>query len=470
MTIENGKGSGSLSGNDENPPTILYGEAGHPGVRLLEIARPEKMNAIGPREARGLASAIESFRSDPDARVLVITGTGSRAFCAGADLEAVRAMADETEGIEPLFAVEDPSRPESPDQGNIGPTRIHDLYKPVIAAVNGAAYAGGLEWACFAHLRIADRHASFGVTCRRWNIGLGDGGTQRLPRIVGMGRALDLILTGRVIGADEAEAIGLVNEVTPSGHCLERSLELAAGLAELPQEAMRTDLEAALTGFGMPLERGLEIERKCFEDLMAGAEPALGATRFVERRHPDLEPASPPLFGPGAAYAFAEEAQRGMEDRFGRPLIRHSAAVAELCVPLGDQEAMIAAYLHDAVEKGDASLEQLGSVFGPRIRQMVETLGQDGTIADRQARRDDHRSRVAASDPVTIAVYVNDRRDGIRTLTALVEQGRDPADFDALDRPATWRGDLAAISESGVGTDLLETMRSELERLETLLD
>jgi enoyl-CoA hydratase/carnithine racemase len=103
-----------------------------------------------------------------------------------------------------------------PAEGNIGPTRWTDIHKPIIAAVNGAAYAGGLEWACLANLRIADEHASFGVTCRRWNVGLGDGGTQRLPRLIGLSRAMDLIITGRVIGAREAERFGLVNEVTPA--------------------------------------------------------------------------------------------------------------------------------------------------------------------------------------------------------------------------------------------------------------
>ena len=470
MTFEDENRFPEHSGSGQESPTIVYGETELPGVRLLVIDRPEKMNAIGAREASGLQRAIETFRDDSAARVLVMTGAGSRAFCAGADLEAVRAMADDSATAEPLFTPTDRSRPESPAVGNIGPTRMADLYKPVIAAVNGAAYAGGLEWACFAHLRIADRHASFGVTCRRWNIGLGDGGTQRLPGIVGIGRALDLILTGRVIGADEAERIGLVNEVTPSGLCLERSLDLAGRLADLPQEALRTDLEATLRGFGSPLEEGLEIEKRCFEELLAGSGPTTGAGRFVERQHPDLEPGSPPLHRVGAAFAFAEEAQRGRTDRFGRALTTHSAAVAELCVPLGDEDALVAAYLHDAVEKGDAAFDQIEETFGARIRTMVETLGQDPAIPDRLARRDDHRSRVAASDPATIAVYVNDRRDGIRTLTALVENGRGPAEFDALDRPDAWRGDLAAVQNSGVPTELIQAMRAELDALESLLD
>jgi enoyl-CoA hydratase len=458
----------SSPGRVEGIDSIRYGAADHPGVRLLIIDRPAKMNAIGADEARGLEKAIEEFRLDPHARVLVITGAGGDAFCAGADLHAVAAMAGVEDG-RPLFVPEDPDRPQSPGVGNIGPTRIHDIYKPVIAAVNGVAYAGGLEWACFAHLRIADRHASFGVTCRRWNVGLGDGGTQRLPRIVGLGRALDLILTGRVIGAEEAERIGLVNEVTPSGCCLDRALEVAATLADLPQGALRTDLEATVRGSGLPLDHGLEIERECFDRLLVDPELVEGAGRFLRRDHPDRMPGAPSLHRPATAWAFARESHAGQTDRFGRSFVAHPAAVADLCGALGDEDAVVAAYLHDAVEKGSASLDDLGATFGPRVQKMVETLGQDGAIADRQARREDHRRRVAASDPTTIAVYVNDRRDGIRTLTRLVEAGHDPDEFDAAGRPADWRGDLAAVSNLGVQPELIEAMRTELENLEFLL-
>src|SRR5688500_17079398 len=171
--------------------------------------------------------------------------------------------------------------------GIIGPSRWTDIYKPVIAAVNGVAYAGGLEWACFADIRIADEHASFGVTGRRWNIGLGDGGTQRLPRILGMGRAMELIITGRVIDAHEAQRIGLVNEVTRRGGCVGRALELAAEIAALPQPAIRTDKVAAVRGFGAPLDEGLLIEARCFNKLLETPEIAEGIRRFVERDHPD---------------------------------------------------------------------------------------------------------------------------------------------------------------------------------------
>jgi enoyl-CoA hydratase len=271
---------------------ISYEERGH--VRLITIERPERMNAIGPVTSREMIDAWGRFRDDPEARVAVLTGAGEAAFCAGADLKAAAAGLGGENGEEPLVhwsAEEVAAHNRGERDGIIGPSRWTDIYKPIIAAVNGVAYAGGLEWACFADIRIADEHASFGVTCRRWNIGLGDGGTQRLPRIVGMGRAMELIITGRVIDAPEALRIGLVNEVTPSGGCVERALELAQTIAELPQPAIRTDTEAAVRGFGRPLDEGLRIEAQCFNKLLTSPEMAEGITRFVERDHPDRDPA-----------------------------------------------------------------------------------------------------------------------------------------------------------------------------------
>jgi enoyl-CoA hydratase len=273
---------------------IRYEEHGH--VRQITIDRPERMNAIGPVVSREMVDAFGRFRDDDDAYVAVLTGAGPDAFCAGADLKAAMAgfAPDSLPGEEPLIewtAEEAEAHARGERDGIIGPSRWTDIYKPVIAAVNGVAYAGGLEWACFADIRIADEHASFGVTCRRWNVGLGDGGTQRLPRIVGMGRAMELIVTGRVIDAREAERIGLVNEVTPSGRCVGRALELAQEIAALPQPAIRTDKEAAVRGSGTPLEEGLRIEAGCFNKLLATPEIAEGVRRFVERDHPDRDPA-----------------------------------------------------------------------------------------------------------------------------------------------------------------------------------
>lgn len=273
-----------------SPSEVRYEEHGH--VRLITIDRPQRMNAIGPVTSRQLIDAWGRFRDDDEAFVAVMTGAGTEAFCAGADLKAAAAAFTDA-GEEPLVEWT-PEEIAAHDRGErdgiIGPSRWTDIYKPVIAAVNGVAYAGGLEWACFADIRIADEHASFGVTCRRWNIGLGDGGTQRLPRIVGMGRAMELIISGRVIDAREAERIGLVNEVTPSGGCLERAMAMAAEIAALPQPAIRTDKEAAVRGYGQPLEQGLLIEARCFNRLLQTPEMAEGVRRFVERDHPDREP------------------------------------------------------------------------------------------------------------------------------------------------------------------------------------
>ena len=157
------------------------------------------------------------------------------------------------------------------------------------------AYAGGLEWACWTDMAIADEHASFGVTCRRWNIGLADGGTQRLPRIVGFRRAMELIITGRVIDAEEAHRIGLVNEVVPSGTCLTRAVELAQRIAQLPAPAMHSDKEAAVRGFGMPLDEGLRIEAQCFNRSIADAATLEGLRQFNERDHPDRAAGGDPL-------------------------------------------------------------------------------------------------------------------------------------------------------------------------------
>ena len=376
--------------------TVLYEEPSR-GVRLLTINRPEARNAIGPAESRALFEHLAQFRDDGDANVLVITGSGPEAFCAGADLKSVVAMFDPESATQPLFPGSDLDASPIPREGNIGPTRWTGIAKPVIAAINGAAYAGGLEWACLAHLRIADQHASFGVTCRRWNVGLGDGGTQRLPRLIGISRALDLIITGRVIGAPEAERIGLVNEVTPSGRCLERALELAATISALPQPALRTDLEATLSGFGRPLEEGLEIERGLFNTLLDQPEIRAGSRAFVERDHPDRVPGAPPLHLPGAAFAWAERAHRGQEGRHGvGRFIEHPSRVAAFVAEYGgDDEALAAAYLHDTLEKTETSPEEIETAFGTRVRELVVALSQDPEIEDRAERRADHRQRVA---------------------------------------------------------------------------
>jgi enoyl-CoA hydratase len=280
---------------DRSYEHLLYER--HGPVTVITINRPERMNAIGPQTHLELIDAWNAFRTDDDARVGVLTGAGDRAFCAGGDLKA--AFAGEL--FDPTDTAELAAHDRGERAGVLGPSRWTDIYKPTIAAVNGVAYAGGLEWACWTDMAVADERATFGVTCRRWNIGLADGGTQRLPRLIGFRRAMDLIITGRVIDSREALEMGLVNEVVPDGTCLERAIELATAVAALPQPAIHTDVEAARRGFGRPLEEGLRIEAECFNRGM-GAATVEGLRQFNERDHPDRRPGSDAVT-PGLARA-----------------------------------------------------------------------------------------------------------------------------------------------------------------------
>jgi enoyl-CoA hydratase len=229
---------------------------------VLTIDRPERRNAVDGATAEGLKAGYERFVADDGARVLVITGAGGVAFCAGADLKAI-----ETLGPRLL----DPGGP-------LGFTRLISP-KPTIAAVGGWCLAGGLELALWCDLRIAAAGSTFGLPERRWGVPLIDGGTQRLPRIVGQGRALDLILTGRMVETEEALAMGLVTEVVPEGEHLDRALAIAEGLARFPQETMLADRAASLASFGHPLEAGLAIEATAGPQTFAAA--VQGAGRFA---------------------------------------------------------------------------------------------------------------------------------------------------------------------------------------------
>jgi len=459
-----------LTGRDRVLPETVRLTTPSPGVRLLTLDRPARMNAIGPVEAQGLFSALASFRDDPEAAVLVITGSGNEAFCAGADLKAVASMFSPEPAEAPLFDPADLSAAPIPAEGNIGPTRWTGIHKPIIAAVNGAAYAGGLEWACFAHLRIADRHASFGVTCRRWNVGLGDGGTQRLPRLIGLGRALELIITGRVIGAAEAERIGLANEVTDSGGCVARALELAGQIAALPQPALRTDLEAAIRGFGRPLAEGLEIEAECFSHLLDEPELAEGTRRFLAREHPDREAGAPPLHLPGAAWAFAARAHAGQPGKYGRGrFLDHPARVAGITARHGgDDLAVTAAYLHDTLEHSDAGPDEISDRFGAGTTELVKLLSHDPSIEDRSDRCREHRERITGAGGRAGLVWVADRLDGINSLAEALESGDGPGAAATGFRIAGWKLDLEAARRCGITPDLVAATAAALDDLETL--
>jgi enoyl-CoA hydratase len=235
---------------------------------VLTIERPERRNAVDLETAQRLTDGFRRFESEADARVLIVTGAGEDAFCAGADLKAMAAAASsaDPEAIDATAA-----RPEGP----MGFTRL-SASKPTIAAISGWCLAGGLEIALWCDLRIGTETARLGFTERRFGVPLIDGGTQRLPRIVGLGRALELILTGRVVEAAEAHDWGLLNEVVPPGHHLERAHEIAAGLARFPQETMLSDRRAAIEGIGLPFAAGLALEAELGRDAvevgMRGAE------------------------------------------------------------------------------------------------------------------------------------------------------------------------------------------------------
>ena len=236
-------------------------------VCTITLNRPDKRNAVDGLVAAELREAFGRVEAEDALRVAVLTGAGGH-FCAGADLSAVG----------------DPARrneldPEGGGSGPMGPTRMA-LSKPLIAAVNGFAVAGGLELALLADLRVADEDAVFGVFCRRWGVPLIDGGTVRLPRIVGMGRALDMILTGRAVGAPEALAMGLVNRVTPPGGALAAAQQLARELAAFPQRCMLADRRSAYEQWGMPLAEALRREGSLGVPVVF-AEGQAGAARFA---------------------------------------------------------------------------------------------------------------------------------------------------------------------------------------------
>lgn len=232
-------------------------------VRILRLNRPEARNAIDSRTARALREAWLDFDRDPAARVGILTG-GDQVFCAGADLKDLDALAAEATG----------------DAGPLGFTRLA-VSKPTIAAVAGYCVAGGLEIACWCDLRIADVTAVFGCFERRFGVPLIDGGTQRLPRIVGLGRALDLILTGRPVHAGEALMMGLATQVVSQGEALSRAVELAHTLADFPPECLRNDRRAVYEGLGLPLDEGLKLEARLGAATLASGESAAGAKAFA---------------------------------------------------------------------------------------------------------------------------------------------------------------------------------------------
>lgn len=235
-------------------------------VVVITIDRPDARNAVNGPTADALEKAFRWFDDEEGLAVAILTGSGGT-FCAGADLKAI--------GTEQ----ENKARPSGP--GPMGPTRLR-LSKPVIAAVEGFAVAGGLELALWCDLRVAASDAVFGVFCRRWGVPLIDGGTVRLPRLIGHSRAMDMILTGRPVDAEEAFLIGLANRVVEPGRALEEAIALAKELSSMPQGCLRSDRLSAMSQWAMSEDAAMEYEfASGFEVLMSGESQA-GAQRFRE--------------------------------------------------------------------------------------------------------------------------------------------------------------------------------------------
>lgn len=234
-------------------------------IWTVVLRRPDRRNAVDRETAEALAEAFRAFDADEEARVGVLWGAEG-SFCAGADLKAM------AEG--------DPNRVNPEGDAPMGPSRMR-LDKPVVAAISGHAVAGGLELALWCDLRVVEEDAEFGVLCRRWGVPLIDGGTVRLPRMIGLSRALDLILTGRTVGAEEAEQMGLANRVVPTGQARERAAKLAEQIAHFPQTCLRNDRASAYEQADLSFEEALDNEFEHGLESLA-ADALEGVSRFVQ--------------------------------------------------------------------------------------------------------------------------------------------------------------------------------------------
>ncbi len=241
-------------------------------VTVVTINRPQARNAVDPQSAELLVQAFTDFEEDAEARVAILTGAGGT-FCAGADLKAV--------GSGDFGRVTEIDPPLDPLSGNgpMGPSYMR-LSKPTIAAVAGHAVAGGLELSIWCDLRVVEEDAIFGVYCRRWGVPLIDGGTVRLPRLIGHSHAMDMIITGRPVGADEAKVMGLANRVVATGTSLEESVKLAEQIARFPQACMRNDRRSACEQWGMDFDAAMANESLCGRRTLESGETVAGAQRF----------------------------------------------------------------------------------------------------------------------------------------------------------------------------------------------
>jgi enoyl-CoA hydratase len=240
-------------------------------VTILTLNRPEVHNCVDAETAAGIEAAVDAFAADDEAWVLVVTGAGGKAFCSGADLKSAASLL---------------TRPGWERSGPMGFARL-DPGKPTIAAVEGYCFAGGLELAAWCDFRVASENSEFGALNRRWGVPFVDGGTQRFPRIMGVGNALYLLETGARLPARRAYELGLVQEVVPPGQALTRALELAEAMTAYPQASIRADRAATLDSAAKALDDGLLHERGLVVPTLGDPEMALGLDRFRDHDRPE---------------------------------------------------------------------------------------------------------------------------------------------------------------------------------------
>jgi enoyl-CoA hydratase/carnithine racemase len=252
---------------------ILYEKTGR--IATITINRPEALNAIDPQTNNELAEAWADFRDDPEVWVGILTGAGDRAFCAGADLKEL------------IPALGEQARRGALSEFNFGGiTRGFQTWKPLIAAINGFALAGGTELVLACDIRIAAEHARFGQPEVRWAILPGAGGTQRLPRAIGMSAALEIILTGRQVDAPEALRLGLIHRVVPAAEVMTEARKTAEALLANGPLALRAAKRAVIEGWDKPLDEGLDLELRLFAELLLTEDAVEGPRAFAEKRQP----------------------------------------------------------------------------------------------------------------------------------------------------------------------------------------
>lgn len=265
--------------NATSSAAVLVQTHDTPAGQILQITlnRPNQHNAVDAESAEILQGAWQHFREDDSLAVAVLHGAGEQAFCSGADLKGLAGLA----ALNATSADSDPRQPAG--MGPMGGTRIVQ-HKPVITVSQGYTYAGGLELFCHGHIRLAEPQATFSVACRRWGVPLVDGGTVYLPRMLGWGTALPLIITGQRISAERAFQIGLVWEVTPPGEGLARAMDYARQICMLPRDAMLADLASAIEGAHLDLERALQLEAENLVPVMQSESTLRGVENFLAGR------------------------------------------------------------------------------------------------------------------------------------------------------------------------------------------